>query len=328
MPEENPPATTPTWQTAEQRRYVRVTEESWQSALRAATLLEQAHEAIVGVSADGTINVWNQGAERLYGYDAQEACGASLTMLLPETHARDERRVLRRALAGDTMERDTQRVRKDGSLVEVSILSSAVTDPSGAVVAVCETARDISARRVADARLKHRASHDGLTGLLNRQAFEDELERALAFTKRYELETALLVIDIDNFKLINDTYGHRTGDAALRRLAELMRGRLRRTDWIGRLGGDEFAIILPGVDAQQARRVALELLDALRNDRAIMVNGTVVPMTASVGLSRIGTDDASPGEVLARTDAALYEAKRAGRDRAAEALPADEPTRV
>lgn len=323
MSEENAPATAPSWHLADEQTYVRVTEQAWQSALRAATVLEQAHDAIVGVSGDGTINVWNDGAERLYGYCAEEACGASVTMLLPETQLRDERRVLRRSLAGETIERDTQRLRKDGTLVEVSVLSSAVTDPSGATVAVCEIARDISARRVADAKLQHLANHDGLTGLLNRQAFENELERALAFTRRYELETVLLIVDIDNFKLINDTYGHRTGDAALRRLAELMRSRLRRTDVIGRMGGDEFAIILPGVDPQQGRRVAIELLAALRNDRAIMVNGAVVAMTASVGLSRIGSDDASPGEVLARTDAAMYEAKRAGRDRAAEALPAD-----
>lgn len=311
------------WTTAAEQRYVRLTEAAWQSALRSATLLEQAHDAIVGVSTDATINVWNRGAERLYGYRDEEAVGASLTTLVPESQLQSERRIFKRVLGGETIERDTQRLRKDGTIVEVSVLTSPTRDGDGAVVAVCEIARDISERRLADARLQHLASHDALTGLLNRHAFEHELERALAFARRYDLETALLVVDVDNFKLVNDTYGHRTGDAALRLVADLMRGRLRRTDVIGRLGGDEFAIVLPGVEADQARRVAEQLLDALRQDRSITVNDVQVPITASVGISRIGAEDSSPGELIGRADGALYEAKRAGRDQVAEALPDD-----
>ncbi len=313
-------ARTATWSTAGDQSYVRLTERSWETALRAATLVEQAHDAIVGVSADMTINVWNRGAERLYGFPEAEAIGASMTMLLPDTQLESERGIARRVLAGETVERDTQRLRNDGSLVEVSALSSPIRDSSGAVVAACEISRDISARKVADAKLQHLASHDALTGLLNRRAFEVELERAVAFAKRYELETALLIIDIDRFKLINDTYGHRTGDAALRRVAELMRARLRQTDVIGRLGGDEFAIILSGVEPGQALRVAEEILDVVRADRVIAVNDNPVPMTVSAGISRIGADDASPGELLAQTDSALYAAKQAGRDRVSEAL--------
>jgi diguanylate cyclase (GGDEF)-like protein/PAS domain S-box-containing protein len=321
----NRAARTATWTTAADQPYVRRPERTWQEALRSATLLEQAHDAIVGVSADLTINVWNRGAERLYGFREPEATGASMTMLLPDTQLEAERRVSRRVLAGETVERDTQRLRNDGSLVEVSVLSSPIRDGSGVVVAACEIARDISARKVADAKLQHLANHDALTGLLNRRAFETELERSLAFAKRYDLETALLIVDVDRFKLINDTYGHRTGDAALRRLAELMHTRLRQTDVIGRLGGDEFAIILPGVEPGQALRVAEEILGVLRADQAIAVNGNHVPLTASVGVSRIGSDDASPGELLAQTDYALYQAKQAGRDRVSEALTTDVP---
>jgi diguanylate cyclase (GGDEF)-like protein/PAS domain S-box-containing protein len=320
---DNDSARAATWANAGDQPYVRLTQRTWETALRSATLLEQAHEAIVGVSADMTINVWNSGAERLYGYREPEATGASMATLLPDTQLEAERRISRRVLAGETVERDTQRLCKDGSIVEVSVMSSPIRDGSGAIVAACEIARDISARKVADAKLEHLASHDALTGLLNRRAFEIELERAVAFAKRYELETALLIVDIDHFKLINDTYGHRTGDAALRRLSELMRTRLRQTDVIGRLGGDEFAIILPGVETGQARRVAEEILEVVRTDRAIAINGDVVPLTASAGIARIGTGDASPGELLAETDYALYQAKQAGRDRVAEPLMQD-----
>ena len=310
-----------TWSTAGDQQYVRLTERTWQTALRSATLVDQAHDAIVGVSSDSTINVWNRGAERLYGYREQEAIGRSLSTLIPDGVAEAERRVSRRVLSGETVERDTQRRHKDGTIVEVSVISSPIRDGSGNIVAASEIARDIAARKHAAARLEHLASHDALTGLLNRRAFEAELERAVAFAKRYSLETALLVIDIDRFKSINDTYGHRIGDAALRRLAELMRTRLRQTDVIGRLGGDEFAIILPGVEPGQARRVAEEILDVVRSDRGIAVGGEFVPLTASAGLSRIGNQDASPAELVAQGDEALYAAKEAGRDRVAEGHP-------
>jgi diguanylate cyclase (GGDEF)-like protein len=178
-------------------------------------------------------------------------------------------------------------------------------------------------RKQADARLQHLASHDPLTGLLNRGAFEAELERAIAFAKRYELETALVIIDIDHFKLVNDTYGHRAGDAALQRLADLMRKRLRTTDVIGRLGGDEFAVILPGIEPGQARRVAGEILSALRNDRRVRVGSEVVALTASAGVARIGRGDVSTQDLLGEADSALYEAKQAGRDGVAEAIEPD-----
>jgi diguanylate cyclase (GGDEF)-like protein len=208
-------------------------------------------------------------------------------------------------------------------LIEVSVLSAPIYDSSGNVVAASEIARDISVRKQTDARLLHLASHDPLTGLLNRRGFEAELERAVAFAKRYELETALVIVDIDHFKLVNDTYGHRAGDAALRRLADLMRKRLRSTDVIGRLGGDEFAIILPGVQPGQARRVAGEILSALRNDRRVKVGSEVVELTASAGVARIGRGDVTAHDLLDEADSALYEAKQAGRDGVAEAIEPD-----
>jgi PAS domain S-box-containing protein len=121
------------WTSAGEQKYVRITERTWQTALRAATLVEQAPDAIVGVSADGTINVWNRGAERLYGYREPEALGASLTKLVPDSDASGERRVLRRVMAGETVERDTRRLRKDGVLIEVSVLSAPIRDGAGKV---------------------------------------------------------------------------------------------------------------------------------------------------------------------------------------------------
>src|SRR6266446_8219272 len=105
----HPAARTATWTTAGDQPYVRLTEGTWQTALRSATLLEQAHDAIVGVSADMTINVWNRGAERLYGFREPEATGAPMTILLPDTQLESERQISRRVLAGETVERDTQR---------------------------------------------------------------------------------------------------------------------------------------------------------------------------------------------------------------------------
>src|SRR5260370_30774090 len=152
-------ARTATWTTAGDQAYVRLTERAWQTALRTATLLEQAHDAIVGVSADMTINVWNRGAERLYGFREPEATGASMTILLPDTQLESERRISRRVLAGQTVARDTQRLRNHGSLVEVSVLSAPIRDGSGEVLAACEIARDISPPKVPDAELQHLPTH-------------------------------------------------------------------------------------------------------------------------------------------------------------------------
>jgi diguanylate cyclase (GGDEF)-like protein len=161
--------------------------------------------------------------------------------------------------------------------------------------------------------LRRQASQDPLTGLKNRRRFEEDLQTELARNRREGGEAALLMLDIDNFKRVNDTLGHPVGDRVIAEIAGVLRSRMRVTDVVARLGGDEFAIVLPSCDAPEARSVAEAILTAIR-DHAPREEG-VPPITASVGIAMFGADPRLSCESLEEeADAALYGAKRAGRD--------------
>jgi diguanylate cyclase (GGDEF)-like protein/PAS domain S-box-containing protein len=174
--------------------------------------------------------------------------------------------------------------------------------------------RDVTQRRRFESELKHLADHDALTGLFNRRRFDEELSRELARASRYEELGALVVFDLDNFKYVNDTLGHQAGDQIIRSVASLLRRQLRETDIIARLGGDEFAVLLPHTAAEEAATVASGLLSAVRAHE-VVVAGRAVQMTTSLGVAQFGEDGNTAEELLAAADAAMYQAKDAGRDR-------------
>ncbi len=154
---------------------------------------------------------------------------------------------------------------------------------------------------------------DGLTGLANRRAFEDALAREFSRSTRYARPLSVVLFDIDFFKRLNDTYGHLAGDAALRQLAGILRGNVRRDDLTSRLGGEEFAVLLPEID-QAGALITAEKLRRLVSDHRFEYDGRPMPLTLSGGAaSRIPADhDAT--DLLRRADERLYEAKRAGRN--------------
>jgi len=157
---------------------------------------------------------------------------------------------------------------------------------------------------------------DGLTGVLNRRALEEEAREALAVCARLQIPCAALLFDLDHFKRINDTHGHQAGDAALRHFADLVRPTLRRSDVFGRYGGEEFLAIMPGAGPEEARGAA-ERLRSLVEAQPLRVAGADVPLRVSIGLA--WGERAALEPLVARADAALYRAKEAGRNRVAEA---------
>jgi len=174
--------------------------------------------------------------------------------------------------------------------------------------------RDITERRRFESELQHLADHDALTGLFNRRRFEQELDREVALANRYGDVGAALVLDLDNFKYVNDTMGHAAGDQLILDVAGALRKRLRDTDTMARLGGDEFAVILPRTDTADAHRVASDLLHAVR-ELDSFAGGRTISVTTSIGVAVFGEEQVTGQEVLATADIAMYEAKNSGRDR-------------
>ena len=177
--------------------------------------------------------------------------------------------------------------------------------------------QDVSERKRFEGQLQYLADHDSLTGLFNRRRFEAELERELESSRRYDTGGALLVLDLDNFKYVNDSLGHSAGDELITSVSHALSHRLRASDTVGRLGGDEFAVILPHATKEDAVLVARGVLEVIRDN--ITVEGEKGPRrtTASIGLALFpGKDERlSPDELLVEADIAMYDAKENGRDR-------------
>ena len=164
--------------------------------------------------------------------------------------------------------------------------------------------------RRSQAQLARLVTQDQLTSVLNARAFVARLGQELDRNRRYPRPLALLYMDLDNFKVINDTHGHQTGDAVLRLVADSMRSSVRHADVVGRLGGDEFAVLTPETDAALADAAAKRLIAGLRN----VFKGTP-NVTASIGVVSCAATDASTDDLLRRADQAMYDAKKSGKDR-------------
>ena len=190
--------------------------------------------------------------------------------------------------------------------------------PTGAVEGVLVVASDITEQRLAQRKLEHLAHHDPLTGLLNRRAFEARLSEHAARVARYGPTGAVLMIDLDGFKGVNDSLGHAVGDALIAGVAGALRERLRETDVVARLGGDEFAVILPEESGARAADVGASLLRLIRDNAAPLSVGAPAPVSASIGVADFDaglTADA----ILVRADTAMYAAKQGGKNQVVHA---------
>ncbi len=220
-------------------------------------------------------------------------------------------------LSGESKSYETEKrfVRADGRLRWVLLSGSLVRDPSGAPKHFVIQIQDITERKDHEAELRHLAAHDVLTGLPNRRTLEQAIDRQLEAQTRYGDELSLLMVDLDHFKYINDTLGHRVGDEVIREAARTMVRRLRTGDLLARLGGDEFAILLPRCDQSAARAVAGKLLESLSAMR-VPSPELELTMSASIGVVAVRPQDEYDRDALmAAADLTMYEAKQAGRGR-------------
>jgi diguanylate cyclase (GGDEF)-like protein/PAS domain S-box-containing protein len=208
-------------------------------------------------------------------------------------------------------------VHADGHPVWVQLDLSAVRDGAGAIQYVIVQVQDIADRRRHQQQLEHIANHDALTGLLNRRGFQHALEDHVRHAGRYGADGAMLMLDLDHFKHVNDTLGHKVGDELIVKAAELLAGRLRESDIVARIGGDEFAILLPHGDREATTTLAVALLTALREWRLKMdpEHGMAARgLTASIGIA-MSVPGATADDLVVNADLAMYDAKEGGRDR-------------
>jgi diguanylate cyclase (GGDEF)-like protein/PAS domain S-box-containing protein len=231
----------------------------------------------------------------------------------PEDVDRDER-AFQDLLAGRVPSYQADKRYRDasGRYVWLGLTVSMVRDRRGEPLYVVTQIQDISERKDAASRLEYLVDHDLLTGLYNRQHFQREVAREAERMTRHGAQGAVLMIDLDNFKNVNDTFGHKAGDDFLRGIAGVLRQRGRHTDVLARVGGDEFAMLLSDTDADQACMVAESIVKVLGRQVAVLGEQTI-RMTASVGVAVF--DGLRVVDVLEFADLAMYEAKEAGRNR-------------
>ena len=260
---------------------------------------------------------WSGQAERIFGWNAADTMGRALQ---DWRHIYEEDRdgaiAMIRSLF-DGRERHAtllhRNYRKDGSVIWVEWHNSALRDESGRVISILSLAQDVSSRIQAEERLQFMATHDGLTGLPNSVLLNDRLESALLRSRRSKMRVGVMFLDLDRFKDVNDTLGHRVGDQLLKELARRIRGVLRQSDLLARISGDEFIVLLEDVHEPSApEHVARKMLDEVR--RPFQVEGHEIHVSGSIGLAVHPEDGDDAETLLKNADAAMYHAKELGRN--------------
>jgi diguanylate cyclase (GGDEF)-like protein/PAS domain S-box-containing protein len=279
-----------------------------------STVMDNVAEGIITVTAEGAIDSFNLAAEQVFGYSEADVIGQPFRLLVPdpaseaaegEGHGHSLLHAAGEDERGCTRQEATGR-RKDGTpfLIDLAINEMRLDSLRVFIVSV----RDITERKRWEQALEHQALHDALTDLPNRSLLHDRLKQTILARQRASKSLALLIMDLDHFKEVNDTLGHQAGDLLLQQVGPRLRGTIRASDTIARLGGDEFAVLLPGADAGGASLVALEILQAL--DKPFIVEDHSLTIGASIGIALCPEHGEDAGTLLRHADVAMYVAKR------------------
>ena len=279
-------------------------------------VLNGSSDAIAQYSPDLRYRYVNPAGERLRGLRLDALIGRTDRELVPDLPGLDTwEAALREVLeTGTPREHDFSMALPDGKEGWFHTTLSPETDVSGAVVGVLTSTRDVTQAKLAERALAHQAMHDPVTGLANRYLLMDRLGQAMLRLERSPGKVALVFIDVDHFKAINDSYGHEVGDEVLMELARRLSAVGRREDTVARLGGDEFVMLCENVQGDaDVRALAGRVVAALADPFAVG-NGLQLPLSASVGVSVTGDPNARPADLLRDADTAMYRVKQHGRN--------------
>jgi diguanylate cyclase (GGDEF)-like protein/PAS domain S-box-containing protein len=297
---------------------------------RARAILEAIGDAVITTDTLLAVTYLNPAAERLTGWSLQEARGQPLDEvmgLVSEVSREPVMNPARRCLSEGRsidLEEEVVLIRRDGSEVPIGDSTAPIIDPDGNVNGVVLVLQDEREKRRVGRQLSYEASHDALTGLVNRREFERRLLRVLSDLAVADDHHALIYLDLDGFKAVNDSCGHAAGDDLLRGLGPVLGRHLRRRDTLARIGGDEFAVLLEKCPEPQALWIA-EGIRAAVEDHRFDCSGGAFSIQVSVGLITVTLMDEGVAGVLSMADAACYAAKEAGGNcvrRAGITLPA------
>ena len=282
-------------------------------------ILQQIHDSVIVTDLKGTIVEWNNGATRIFGYTKEEALGRNISFLTPKEVEDESKEMFEELYKEGSAEGEFERITKDKRRIFIFLKVSFLRDEQGEITNIIGYSHDITDKKEAQQELEqqqellfYQARHDPLTNLPNRLLFEDRLTVAIEHAHRVQNHLALLFIDLDYFKEINDSLGHKIGDEVLKEISKRLLGIIRKEDTLARLGGDEFTVIMQNLkDPQDASILATKIIEEIK--KPIPIEKHTLYLSSSIGISLYPENGLGIDELLKNADAAMYRAKSQGR---------------
>ncbi len=285
-----------------------------------AQIIEQVHDIVISTDLDGNILSWNKGAEKTLGYTQEEMLFKSISSIHIDKDYKKLQKGIEILKEQGEYHTERQLLKKNGDLIYADLSLSLLFDENKKAIGFVGYAQDITERKMVEQeidkqkkRLQYLAHHDALTNLPNRLLFNDRLQVSIEKAKRNDMLLAVLFIDLDHFKEINDSFGHDIGDIVLKKVTKLFKERVRREDTLARLGGDEFALIMENLKSpEDAAILAQNIIDIFT--KPLVFEEYSFYLSCSIGISLYPADGSNAKNLLKYADAAMYKAKENGRN--------------
>jgi diguanylate cyclase (GGDEF)-like protein/PAS domain S-box-containing protein len=287
-----------------------------QSEARHRLLTEHASDVIWTMDLNGRMSFVSPSIKKLLGYTPEEALQLHVSELLCPDSARKVLDQMQRARAlvaigqlYPEFDAELEQPHKNGGTVWAEVKTAGMYDELGGFIGIVGVARDLTERRRAEQQMRYLAQHDSLTGLPNRALFHDRLQQALNYCSRHQRQLAILLLDLNKFKPVNDTYGHAAGDELLKAVAGALRQSLRASDTVARLGGDEFVVLLPQLEQpNEAAKVAEKITAALA--QPFKLSMAEVQIGCSIGSALFPDDGSDADALIIVADGRMYQQKQ------------------